>query len=201
MSVSALEPVAALAGILVSRAAGKDAVTLAEILASLVMVSARRGQEARLDATLQALLGLGLPAMGRATGTSECAALSIAPGTALVQGSLQKLASLRPGIQRDVAAVVDQSGGLAVMRLGGPKSPSVLTKGCRLDLHPSAFAPGHCARTLIAQTTAILHQIDAIPTYDIIVPRTLARSFAEFLLRAAQAGGVEMSVSLKPEES
>jgi sarcosine oxidase subunit gamma len=199
--VSAPDPVPALAGLLVPRAAGGDAVRLSEIQADLVMVSARRSQETRFEAMLQAHLGLGLPSAGRATKAGGYAALSIGPGSPLIQGSRESLVSFRKDVSRDVAAVVDQSSGLTVLRLGGPRSPALLAKGCRLDLHPSAFAPGHCARTLIAQTTAILHQIDAVPTYDIIVPRTLARSFAEFLLHAAQAGGIEMSVSLKPEES
>jgi len=108
---------------------------------------------------------------------------------------------LRSAIPRDVAATVDQSGGFAILRLAGPKASAILAKGCRLDLHPSAFQPGSCARTLMAQTPVILHQLDAAPSYDLIVPRTLALSFAEFLIRAAEMSGVTLSATLKSEES
>jgi sarcosine oxidase subunit gamma len=36
----------------------------------------------------------------------------------------------------------------------GARGPDLLAKGCSLDLHPRAFAPGACARTLLAQVPA-----------------------------------------------
>jgi sarcosine oxidase subunit gamma len=191
----------ALAGHLVPRLAGASDVTLAERLADLTLVAARRGQEPRLDALLRQELGLGLPKTGRAVVDGDCAALGFSPGTTMIEGPAPRLAALRSAVRRDVAATLDQSGGFAILRLGGPKAPAILAKGCRLDLHPSAFQPGSCARTLMAQTPVILCQLDAAPSYDLIVPRTLALSFAEFLIRAAEMSGITLSATLKPEES
>jgi sarcosine oxidase subunit gamma len=175
-------------------------VKFSERCCGYVVVAARRNQEGRLDAALRALVGTGLPKPGRAASADDCTALWIAPMTALVGGPPQRLTVLN-AIPRDLAAVIDQSGGFAILRISGPKAPAVLAKGCRLDLHPSAFAPGACARTLIGQTPAILHQIDDVPTYDLIVQRTLARSFAQFVIGAAEASGIEISAAIKPEES
>jgi heterotetrameric sarcosine oxidase gamma subunit len=180
---------------------GTAELTLVEYRAGLVTVAQRRGQEARLAEKLPALIGVGWPPARRATSDAECAALRIGPTTALIRGPSARLAALRSGISRDMAAVVDQSGGFAILRLAGPKAISVLAKGCRIDLDSSAFGPGDCARTLIAQTPIILHGIDAAPSYDLIVPRTLARSFAEFLMRSAQFCGVELSAFQDREDN
>jgi sarcosine oxidase subunit gamma len=190
----------ALAGHLVSRVCEACDLTLTERPADLTLVAARRGQEARLDALLHQQLGLRLPDPGKAFSGTDCAALGLAPGTAVIEAPLPRLATLRAALPSDMAASVDQSGGFAILRLGGGKSPDVLGKGCRLDLHPSAFGPGRCARTVMAQVPTILRQIDSTPSYDLIVPRTLARSFAEFVIRAAETSGVALSVTLKPEE-
>jgi heterotetrameric sarcosine oxidase gamma subunit len=199
--VSAPEPVSALASSLLAHADGAPEVMLADRQAGLALIAARRGQDAHVDAALRQHLAVGLPTPGRALVTGDVAARCTAPGTVWIEGSARHLAALAGAMVRDVAAIVDQSGGFAILRLSGPKSPVVLAKGCRLDLHPDVFGPGHCARTLIAQVPAILHQTDAQPTYDLLVPRTLARSFAEFLVRAAQASGIRLSASMKPEES
>jgi sarcosine oxidase subunit gamma len=183
------------------RRCGTAQLKLAERQAGLVAVAARRGQEARLDEMLRALLGIGLPQARHAVAAGDCAALWTGPAMTLLRAPPARLQGLRAAIPRGVAAVIDQSGGYAIMELSASKSAAVLAKACRIDLHPSAFAPGDCVRTLMAQTPTILHQLDASPSYELIVPRTLARSFAEFLIRAAQLCGVEMSASPDPEES
>ena len=41
----------------------------------------------------------------------------------------------------------------------GRHARDVLAKGCALDLHPRAFAPGRCAQTLLARAQVILEQL------------------------------------------
>ena len=88
-------------------------------------------------------------------------------------------------------AVVDQTHGKSVLRVVGVNAPAVLAKGCRIDLHPREFGPGRTAVTPIARINAVLHQVDAAPTFDLILPATLARSFFEWLeMSAAEYGYV-----------
>jgi sarcosine oxidase subunit gamma len=44
----------------------------------------------------------------------------------------------------------------------------------------------------MAQVPVILHQADDVPSFDLLVPSTLAVSFAEFLLHAAAEFGCDI---------
>jgi sarcosine oxidase subunit gamma len=54
------------------------------------------------------------------------------------------------------AAAVDVSANRVVLELQGDDAAEVLAQGCSLDLHPSVFAPGSCAQTLLARAQVIL---------------------------------------------
>ena len=148
---------------------------------------ARRGQEQAVAERL----GLD-PAPGRASEIPAGMALWLAPGAWMVvaegldDGALYE--SLREQLQ-DLAAVVDQSHGRAVLRLAGARARDVLAKGCRLDLHPRVFRPGMCAQTAIAQIGVLLHQIDERPTYDLYVFAGYALDFLEWLTSSAAEFG------------
>ena len=45
---------------------------------------------------------------------------------------------------------------LACLEVHGPEVRALLLKGCALDLHPSQFPPGRCARTRFAALPTIL---------------------------------------------
>ena len=154
---------------------------------ALVQVLARRGA-ARAVAEQ---LGLD-PAPGRASPIAGGTALWLAPGAWLLVGDEQAddalYQSLRARLQ-EIAAVVDQSHGLAVLRLAGRCAREVLAKGCRLDLHPREFRPGMCAQTAIEQIGVLLHQLDERPTYDLFVSAGYAVDFLEWLTASAAAFG------------
>lgn len=78
----------------------------------------------------------------------------------------------------ELGAVVDQSHGRCCLRLGGSRARQVMAKNTAIDLHPSAFGPGRCALTSVAHMNATIVQVDAVPTYDLFVARSIARSFA-----------------------
>jgi heterotetrameric sarcosine oxidase gamma subunit len=150
---------------------------------ALVQVLARRGQ----DEAVAAALGLD-PAPGLASTTPAGTALWLAPGAWMVMAEKAGEGALYQDLLdrlRDLAAVVDQSHGRAVLRLAGSRARDVLAKGCRLDLHPRVFTPGMCAQTLIAQIGVLLHQCDEIPTYDLYVPAGYAVDFLEWLASSA----------------
>jgi sarcosine oxidase subunit gamma len=68
----------------------------------------------------------------------------------------------------DAAAAVDVSANRVCFELVGDDVEDVLAQGCSLDLHPSVFAPGRCAQTLLAKAQVILHRRDA-ETFRILV--------------------------------
>jgi sarcosine oxidase subunit gamma len=84
------------------------------------------------------------------------------------------------------ASVTDLSASRAVIEITGPRARTLLEKGCGLDLHPRAFAPGQCAQTVFAKLPVIIDQLAAAPTYRLFVRRSAALWLAEWLIDAAE---------------
>lgn len=84
----------------------------------------------------------------------------------------------------DAGAVVDQSHGRCVLRLSGIHARKVMAKNTAIDLHPIAFGPGQCALTSVAHISALVIQVDDSPSYDLLVARSLARSFVHAIEHA-----------------
>lgn len=95
-------------------------------------------------------------------------------------------ASLRLALAGRHVAIVDTSDGRTTIRIHGARARDTLAKGCPLDLHPRAFGPGRCAQTLIARADVLIHQRDAVPTYDIHVACSYARYLWDWLVDAAR---------------
>ena len=162
---------------------------------AVVRLMARAGEEDAVGAAVETELKLKLPQPGAASTTSEVTAIWIAPDTWLVMqpqfagaGLVSRLASAC-GAR---ASIVDQSCGYATLRLSGAAARDVLAKGCRIDLHPRAFGPGRAAATLIAHVHGIVWQLDEVPTFEVIVPSTLAEHVFEWLCLSAAEFGYEV---------
>ena len=84
------------------------------------------------------------------------------------------------------AQVLDLSSSRAVIEIAGPRARSLLEKGCGLDLHPRAFGPGCCAKTLFAKLPVIIDQLAITPSYRLFVRRSAARWLARWLIDAAE---------------
>jgi methylglutamate dehydrogenase subunit D len=67
-----------------------------------------------------------------------------------------------------------------------------LAKGCRVDLHPRVFGPGSAATTTIDHITVTVVQVDAVPTYDLILPGSFAEAFLDWLKLSAAEFGYEI---------
>jgi len=85
------------------------------------------------------------------------------------------------------AAVNDVSGGNVELLVSGANASMVLAKGCPLDLHPQAFAPGQCAQTGLGRAAVLLAAVDP-STYAIVVRRSFARYLRRWLENADSAG-------------
>lgn len=84
---------------------------------------------------------------------------------------------LRKALDGLFSAVTEVSGGQTIIALRGKRVRDLLAKGCSLDLHPREFGPGQCAQSHLAKAPILLHQIDAVPTFELIA----RRSFADYL--------------------
>lgn len=91
-------------------------------------------------------------------------------------------------------AVNDISGGHVALRIRGIDARTVLARGCTLDLHPTEFGPGQCARTGLAKAVVVLAVIDDAPTYTVIVGRSFSDYLCRWLAHAARPPGLHFSM-------
>ena len=94
-------------------------------------------------------------------------------------------ARLARAIDGERAQLTDLSASRVAIAMVGDRVRPLLETGCGLDLHPRAFASGHCAQTLLAGVPVILDQTGAA-AYRLFVRRSLARWLTEWLIDAAQ---------------
>ena len=197
--MSALETRSALAGLVKPGRRGvpdsENPVKITERRLAVVQVQARKGQEAAAKAAIANTFGLELPDAGRSSVTIDHAAVWVQPSTWLVGGTFTEPGALARRIAEataGTAAVTDQTFGKSVLRLSGTHARSVLSKGCRIDLHPREFGAGRSAVTPLGHISCVIVQIDDTPTYDLIVPSTFAVAAVEWLEMAAAEFGYEM---------
>lgn len=88
------------------------------------------------------------------------------------------VAALAEALAGDPGAVVNVSANRTTLELSGPRAREVLEKGCPVDLHPSAYAPGRAVLTTLGPVPLVLWQVGAT-TYRLL-PRS---SFADYLAR------------------
>ncbi|MGO1077833.1 sarcosine oxidase subunit gamma [Inquilinus sp. CA228] len=157
---------------------------------ALARVIARKGRAGDLAAAIRSRYGLDLPSTPKRVEQGGLAVIWSGPGQWLaVAEDGRDLARELAAAIGAFAAVSDQSDGLAVLRVSGPRARDALIKGVGLDLHPRAFAPGDAAVTVIAHVGAQLWQLDDRPTYEIAVYRSFAGSLWRWLEASAAEFG------------
>jgi len=162
----------------------------------LATVLARQGKSAALAARVGERFGLALPQGPTRADAGAIAFAGTGPGAWLATseaGGNGFAASLREAIG-DLAAVVDQTDGQAVLRVTGPRLRETLAKGVPLDLHPVVFRPGDVAATLVSHVGATLWRLpdarDGSPVFEIAVHRSTAGSFWHWLAESAAEFGL-----------
>ncbi|NCF49198.1 MAG: sarcosine oxidase subunit gamma [Bacteroidetes bacterium] len=98
-------------------------------------------------------------------------------------------AELMLGFDGIHAAVTNVTDSLCALNLRGPALRRVLAKGCALDLHPSKFAAGHAAQTLLSHAAITLLAIDQ-DKFTLICRTSFAPYVADWLEDAALEFGV-----------
>ena len=132
----------------------------------------------RLENRLGTPLPTGCGAVSSCDGThvlwlspDEFLVICSAPADQLTAGLVEEL-------RGDPGSATDLSADRTTFVLQGPSARPVLEKGCPLDLHPRAFAPGTAYLTLIGKVPVIVWKV-ADEEFRIL-PRS---SFADFLGR------------------
>ena len=164
---------------------------------AIARIMARAGQADDVNAAVEKNTGLKLPSPGHTSTSGDVTAIWIAPDTWLVMQAMPTSTDLIAQLTRACgahASVVDQSCGYVALQLSGARARDVLAKGCRIDLHPRAFGPGRAAATIIAHVHGIVWQVDQVPTFELIVPSTIAEHVYEWLCISAAEFGYEVRV-------
>jgi sarcosine oxidase subunit gamma len=160
----------------------------------LATVIARKDQAAALAERVKSLFGIALPTGPKRAAAGKLAFIGMGPGQwlAVEEASIdpQAFAAKLSMDLAGLASTSDQSDARGVLRVSGPAARHVLAKGLPVDLHPRVFGPGDSALTQIALIGAHIWQIDEAPTYDIAVFRSLAGSFADWLIASAAEFGI-----------
>jgi sarcosine oxidase subunit gamma len=139
---------------------------------------------------LVVIAGLSLPLE---VGKAQCEsgglrALCVGPGDWLVVTDRWKGADLHAKIAADLSphglAVVDLSHGLSLLEVWGSACREVLSTGCGLDFHSSAFLPGMCARTRFAQITVIIECLNDPLRFELSVERSYIHYLRNCLIDA-----------------
>ena len=146
----------------------------------LVAVMARKGVGAE---AIGQRLGLAAPVTPHWVGDDALALIGTGPGSWLARREnpapewADDMASTLAGL----ASTTDVSGSYRTFRIAGEGATSLLQRGAFVDFAPPAFGPGSVAVTVIAHIGVIIRQIDAAPTYEIAVFRSLGESFRHWL--------------------
>lgn len=156
-------------------------------LPALIQLFAKKDCEAELCEKLNFQTSAGMGAE-----TDRFTALPIAPRQWILVSKDEKAPDFSRSIAQEITEhgyVSEQSDSRICIRISGKYARDLLSRGCRLDLHPSVASPGSCAQTPIAQISVLLHQVDALPTYDLYLYSGFARSFWHWLSDTAKQFG------------
>ncbi|MBO8195379.1 sarcosine oxidase subunit gamma [Streptomyces oryzae] len=161
---------------------GARGVALSE-LPFVTMVNLRVGPASEAAGRIERALGAPLPQeCGHTTASGSHTVVWLGPDEWLVlsrDAAPAVAADLREALGADPGSVVDVSANRTTLELSGPAARQVLEKGCPLDLHSRAFAPGRAVSTTVGPVPVLLWQVDGVPTYRLL-PRS---SFADYLAR------------------
>lgn len=186
-----LQPRGAFADLQLGNVMGADIVVDTRDHLGLCSLLARKGKSEMLAARMRECFGIELPPGPRRSAVRDISFAGVAPKAWLVireQADHAFFASLRAWVG-DLASVVDQSDGYAVLRLSGARVAEILGKLISIDLHPRVFPVGHVATTVAAHIGVTLWRLnndeEGCPVFEILMFRSLARSFWHLLQNSA----------------
>lgn len=182
-----------------SASSGNGVIAVQRLGIAAATVIARRGAAAALADVVRSRFGLELPAGPHWSAANGTMFLGVGPGKWIAIHDAQNAAFVQEldNALQGLASVIEQSGGLGILRLTGPALHETLEKGVQIDLAPAAFPPGSVAVTSIAHIGATLWKLDDAPTFEIAVTRSLSASFFHWLDASASLRG--LSINAQPD--
>lgn len=172
------------------RDAGTAGVELGRCRADIVEIAAFRERGRQLEERAAAR-GVSLCGFGRIVTGEAGLTLCVRPGRWLLLGPAAAPGSSILAWQQAVCglgAAVDHSAALAAFVLGGREVREMLARGCRLDLHPAAFADGAAAATIMVQVPVVLAA--RASRILLLTPATTARHLHAWLVSTAGSFGL-----------
>jgi len=155
--------------------------------------------DASFTDAVQGVLGIALPTEPNTVVESgDITVFWLAPTEWFVRtvadGERDLIARLEEALAGQHIATNDVTGNFTTIELAGPHARDVLEKGCTLDLHPRAFAPGECAQTLLSHAGILIRPVHDGQAFELVV----RRSFADYTFiwledAAVEYGGVAIS--------
>lgn len=156
-------------------------------------------QDARFTDAVQGVLGLALPIeTNTVVDSGDLTVFWLAPTEWFIRTAADAERDLIDRLEKALAgqhiATNDVTGNFTTVELSGPHARDVLEKGCTLDLHPRAFAPGQCAQTLLSHAGILIRPTPDEQGFELVV----RRSFADYTFvwvedAAVEYGGVAIS--------
>jgi sarcosine oxidase subunit gamma len=160
----------------------------------LAIVEARKGREAQFVEQTREQTGLRPPSGPRRVSSGELALLGLGPSRWLAIAPSEAVAPIE-ALERTAsgcASFIDQTDGLATLRISGPRARETFAKGLPIDLDANAFAIDDVAVSAVAHIGVTIWRIDRSSAFEIAAPRSFAGSFAHWLQEAAAEFGLEV---------
>jgi methylglutamate dehydrogenase subunit D len=158
----------------------------------MATVIAHHGGRGALDDYFASAHGMTLPAAPRVACGRDCTLVWDGPDQWLALSPDRTFPGNLTAALGGIAAVSDQSGGRALLHLRGARMRDALAKGCPIDLHPRAFAPGDAAVTVVAQIGVHLWRLPSDDGVHVALFRSMAGSFWSWLHASAAEFGIEV---------
>lgn len=144
--------------------------TLTEVTpAAITSIAPFRAAEAACSAAVKKAHRIDLPAVGHWIGADVARLVWSGRGQFFLIGDKPAAKAIAK-----TAALSDQTGGWAVMRLEGPDAAAVLARLTPIDLRAGSFAKGQTARTELAHMMSVISR--TAKGFEIMVMRSFART-------------------------
>ncbi|SMY08575.1 sarcosine oxidase subunit gamma [Flavimaricola marinus] len=137
-----------------------------------------KGQSRAVSAVLKERVGLRFPPVNRAVAAGDVRLIWAGKGRALMLGA-------KPEGLEGLAAMTDQTGANAVLRIEGEAVEDVLARLIPMDLRSTVFKTGHTARTMLAHMQVSVTRVGA-DAFEIMAMRSMAGTLVHDLEQAAK---------------
>jgi len=145
---------------------------------TITCVAPFKGQEQAVSATLTALVGTGLPGIGRMNHKADVRVAWSGLGQYFVFSPHKIGRDQVPG-----ALISDQSDAWACLTLDGASAQDVLARLTPIDVRDNSFKKGHVASSILGHISALFLRSGA-NRYDILVFRSMVQTATHEIMQA-----------------